>query len=551
MSENDESTGPQLEPWFSETPKPRKRPEAETVPIEALTADLSNDTTNTAPTEQLSFEQQEQPWFERDIDAPTAQTAEGAEPTLSGQPDASSTEGDAVTAEAAAAATEPGERPNARRRRLRRTSLAVLGGARPDAIEGAPGDRQAYSSMALILMFTATVAALSMSFALGMVFHADWFWFIPVGIFWGAGIFAIDRALTIQLSNTKGAWKTTFAVVPRVLLAAILGAVISTPVTLQIFAPEISAQILVMEAESRTAFADQLASDPVLATEDDVRATIASNQAIIDTSDAVDPLDDPTYAAAKAAEDAALADLNAKTAAWQAEANGTGGSGQVGNGAVTEIAKQAVDAAQVIYDQAQEASAAALTSAQTALGSQLAESKTTAETALTKAQAELATIEQRKADFQAQNDAAVSSSDGISNRLTALDRLSAESPSAGLAHVMVFLLFFAIELLPVIIKLLRNLGNKDSVHDETAREHDRTEINRVRQQFALERDQALLDAQITSGRLATLRQLAEHEEELALATGKERNVGLDDRVRRKSQDFFDEWDRDQSAQRQR
>ncbi|WP_156366158.1 DUF4407 domain-containing protein [Agreia sp. Leaf335] len=536
MSENDASSGPQLEPWFSETPKPRRRPEAETVPIEALSGvDLSSDTSpmTTAPTEQLSVEQQEQPWFERDIDA---------------QPEASGTEGEAT---AAAAPAEPGERPNARRRRLRRTSLAVLGGARPDAIEGAPGDRQAYSSMALILMFTATVAALSMAFALGMVFHADWFWFIPVGIFWGAGIFAIDRALTIQLSNTKGAWKTTFAVVPRVLLAAILGTVISTPVTLQIFAPEISAQILVMEAEARTSFANQLASDPILSTEDTVRASIASNQAIIDKSDAVDPLTDPTYAAAKAAEDAALADLNAKTAAWQAEANGTGGSGQVGDGAVTQIARQAVDSAQTVYDQAQKATAAALATAQPALTSQLKDSKTTAEAALAKAQADLATIEQRKSDFQAQNDAAVSSSDGISNRLTALDRLSKESPSAGLAHVMVFLLFFAIELLPVIIKLLRNLGNKESVHDETAREHDRTEIARVRQQFALERDQALLDAQITTGRLATLRQLAEHEEELALATGKERNLGLDDRVRSKSQDFFDEWDREQSEQRRR
>jgi hypothetical protein len=538
VSDNDASSGPQLEPWFSETPKPRKRSEAETVPIDELSAtDLSAGypaSGDTATTEQLSLEQQEQPWFEQDIET---------------QPEASGSTGEAEAGSAGAA--ESTTRPNARRRRWRRTSLAVLGGARPDAIEGAPGDRQAYSAMALILMFTATVAALSMAFALGMVFHADWYWFIPVGIFWGAGIFAIDRALTIQLTNTKGAWRTTFAVVPRILLAAILGAVISTPVTLQIFAPEISAQILVMEGEARTAFAEQLASDPVLATEDDVRATIASSQAVIDTSDAVDPLDDPTYAAAKAAEDAALADLNAKTAAWQAEANGTGGSGQVGAGAVTDIARQAVDAAQVIYDQAQEATAAALTTAQTALGSQLAESKTTAQAALTKAQKQLATIEQRKDDFQAQVDAAVSSSDGISNRLTALDRLSAESPSAGLAHVMVFLLFFAIELLPVIIKLLRGLGNKESVHDETAREHDRTEINRVHQQFALERDQALLDAQITTGRLATLRQLAEHEEELALATGKERNIGLDDRVRRRSQDFFDEWDRDQPSQRRR
>jgi hypothetical protein len=535
VSENDASTGPQLEPWFSEAPTPRtpRKPrrqaqsEAETVPIESL--------------------------FESDSTAPLPTDLSGGQSEHETEPLTLAPIDERPEHQATHESTQQPATPRVARRRLRRPPnlLAILGGARADAISGAPGDRQAYSAMALILMFTATVAALSMAFALGMVFHADWYWFIPVGLFWGAGIFAIDRALTIQLSNTKGAWRTAFAVVPRILLAGILGAVISTPVTLQIFAPEISAQILVMEAESRTAFADQLASDPVIAKEADVRAAIASNQAIIDKSDAVDPMTDPTYAAAKTAEDAALADLNAKTAAWQAEANGTGGTGQYGAGAVTAVAKEAVDAAQAVYDRAQAATAAALTAAQSALGSQLADSKTTAQAALTKAQADLATIEQRKADFQAQNDAAVASSDGISNRLTALDRLSHSSASAGLAHVMVFLLFFAIELLPVIIKLLRNLGNKTSVHDATAREHDTTEINRVRQQFALERDEALLDAQITAGRLATIRELAAHEEQLALATGKERNVGLDNRVRRKSRDFFDEWDREQSSVQRR
>lgn len=36
MSDNDESTGPQLEPWFSEAPRPRKRAEAETVPVDTV-----------------------------------------------------------------------------------------------------------------------------------------------------------------------------------------------------------------------------------------------------------------------------------------------------------------------------------------------------------------------------------------------------------------------------------------------------------------------------------------------------------------------------------
>jgi hypothetical protein len=227
VSENDASTGPQLEPWFSEAPTPRtpRKPRrqadnetntaAETVPIESL--------------------------FEADATGPVQtqhRTEHETEPLLLAP----------IDERPPHEATQQPSGARAGLRRLRRTPnlLAILGGARADAISGAPGDRQAYSAMALILMFTATVAALSMAFALGMVFHADWYWFIPVGLFWGAGIFAIDRALTIQLSNTKGAWRTAFAVVPRILLAGILGAVISTPVTLQIFAPEISAHILVM-----------------------------------------------------------------------------------------------------------------------------------------------------------------------------------------------------------------------------------------------------------------------------------------------------------------
>lgn len=423
-------------------------------------------------------------------------------------------------------------------------SLAVLGGARSDAVQDAPGDRQIYTAMAFVLMFTATVAALSIAFALGMVFHADWYWFIPLGLFWGAGIFAIDRALTIQLGKTKGALRTIIAVVPRLALAGILGAVISTPVTLQIFGPEISAEILTMEAEARTAFEQQLATDPVIATEDGLRETVASSQATIDQS-GIDPLDDPTYAAAKAAEDAALADFNAKTEAWVAESNGTGGTGVVGTGPVTDIAKAAADAAGVTYDNAKAAADAALAAAQSSLGDQLVDQKAAAETALAKAQTALDAVEARKSELQAQNDAAVASSDGISNRLTALDRLSHSSPSAGTAHVMVFLLFFAIELLPVIIKLLRNLGKEESVHDIRAREHDETKMELARQHQGIARDEAKLDREIALGSLMTKRALAAHAEELALESGRRSNIELDKRARRRADRTLAEYDEDE------
>ncbi|NQX25934.1 DUF4407 domain-containing protein [Microbacteriaceae bacterium VKM Ac-2854] len=539
---DDAGTERLLEPWLQQpvTPRTPRGDDSATKPIE------SSSENETVPIESL---------FET---GPVAQLA-ATEPT---EPAAAEQPLGPVTTEPAPSQPARGDRaafadpePTPRRRWFTfirdENTLAVMGGARRDAIASAPGDRQAYSAMALILMFTATVAALSMAFALGMVFHAAWYWFIPIGIFWGAGIFAIDRALTIQLTQTKGAWRTIFAVIPRLALAAILGAVISTPVTLQIFEPEVSSEILVMEAEARTAYATEIANDPILSTEADVRAAIAAAQTTLDQSDAVDPMQDPSYAAAKAAEDAALADYNAKQAAWVAESNGTGGTGVVGTGPITDIAKAAADAALVVYQQAQAATAAALSTATPALESQLAQAKTQAQTDLATAQASLATIEQRKTDFQAQSDAAVSASDGIANRLTALDRLSHSNPAAGLAHIMVFLLFFAIELLPVIIKLLRNLGDKESVHDITAREKDAAQLARVRQRYGIDRDEALLDAQIAAGRLATKRELAAQEEELALATGKRTNFELDQRARRKADAFFDEWDYEESPLRGR
>ncbi|NQX12364.1 DUF4407 domain-containing protein [Microbacteriaceae bacterium VKM Ac-2855] len=564
-------TSPQLEPWLqqpvapprSRAKAPKADPEGEndTVPIESLfeTAETAPVDTAQAETAQSETAQSETAQSETaHVETAQYKTAQyenpEAEPVAAPQ-----SEPDSETAQTLAfepvVAEEPAPRASGRRRRFTfirdENTLAVMGGARRDAIQSAPGDRQTYSAMALILIFTATVAALSMAFALGMVFHADWYWFIPVGIFWGAGIFAIDRALTIQLTHTKGVWRTLFAVIPRFALAAILGAVISTPVTLQIFEPEVSSEILVMEAEARTAYAAEIAGDPILATEADVRATITAAQSTLDQSDAVDPAQDPTYAAAKAAEDAALADYNAKQAAWVAESNGTGGTGVVGTGPITDIAKAAADAALVVYQQAQAATAAALTTATPALEAQLAQAKTQAAADLETAQASLATIETRKADFQAQSDAAVAASDGIANRLTALDRLSQSNAAAGLAHVMVFLLFFAIELLPVIIKLLRNLGDKESVHDTTAREKDAAQLARVRQRYGIDRDEVLLDAQIAAGRLATRRELAVQEEELALATGKRTNFELDQRARRKADAFFDEWDYDESPLRGR
>ena len=66
---------------------------------------------------------------------------------------------------------------------------------------------------------------------------------IAVGMGWGLLILAFDRSLMVGMTSSPSVRRNLLMAAPRVVLALIMGSVISTPLTLQIFHKETAAEI--------------------------------------------------------------------------------------------------------------------------------------------------------------------------------------------------------------------------------------------------------------------------------------------------------------------
>ncbi len=146
--------------------------------------------------------------------------------------------------------------------------LLHVAGADPQYIQTAP-DRARYCSMGAIVLLTAVAATASLTLALTLVFpHHGWFWNLPVGLLWGGVVLNFDRWIVSSidygpltatdaapaLSQQRRSKAVQFAV--RFTMAALVGLVISEPIVLAIFGPEITQQLNVQHAtdlKARTA----------------------------------------------------------------------------------------------------------------------------------------------------------------------------------------------------------------------------------------------------------------------------------------------------------
>ncbi|WP_066043026.1 DUF4407 domain-containing protein [Herbiconiux solani] len=338
--------------------------------------------------------------------------------------------------------------------------MAWLGGARLDVLADAPGDRARFVAMGGVILSTAFLSAVSATFALVMAVGAPLPVAIIVGIFWGVIILNLDRLLIIGMAKQKGVWRNIALAIPRVALALIIGTVISTPLTLQIFAAEINSEIQVMQAEEKAAFEQQIAQDPRFAAIPDLQASIASNQAIVDKGLQTDLSSDPNYAAAVAATAAAQTAYDAAQSAYLAEIDGTGGTGIRGDGAVTQSKLVAVQQAEARLDAAKAAEQTAADAASTNLQASAQSRLDAAKAQLAADQATLASAQSERATEQAAYESAVDNSAGLLSRLQALFRLGEANALLNVAHIMIAALFVCIELLPVIVKVLANLGGQ-------------------------------------------------------------------------------------------
>jgi Domain of unknown function (DUF4407) len=373
--------------------------------------------------------------------------------------------------------------------------LAVLAGARLDVLQVAPGARAKHVALGGVLLSTGGLAALSAAFAVHMALGAPWLIALAVGLGWGLVIVNLDRMLLVGMRH-DASWLRNIAIaVPRVALAVLLGTVISTPLTLQVFNKEIDATVLTLQAEAADQFTSDLDANARFAEIPALQQKVADEQAVLAGGGATDPNADPRVTAAAADRDAKQAaydtaqasyrDLQAKA---QCELDGTCGSGEAGPGDAYQTAAAAAATQAAVVDAAKSDLAAAeqaLTDARTSAGqdaaSNGARSVALATADLQTDQAALDALTTARTAEIAAFDAQNSQSDGLLARLEAMDRLAQDRPAAGTAHLMLFLLFLSVELLPVLMKTLLNFAEPTAYEQlEVLRDEEDVEAEKIR-----------------------------------------------------------------------
>ncbi len=138
-----------------------------------------------------------------------------------------------------------GQEPMSRSERVNVVFLAFLarvsGMSTEPTKHGRHADRKVYALGGGVLL-TSLLAALSTAFAVHTAVAVPSPVAILLGIVWGVVVMSFDRILipSVRLGEIL---PTLLAIVPRLLLGLLFGLVISTLVTMRIFAPEISAEV--------------------------------------------------------------------------------------------------------------------------------------------------------------------------------------------------------------------------------------------------------------------------------------------------------------------
>ncbi|SDX74416.1 protein of unknown function [Modestobacter sp. DSM 44400] len=404
--------------------------------------------------------------------------------------------------------------------------LAVLAGARLDLLKVTPGARSKYVALGGVLLSTGALAAVSMSFALHMALSAWWPLALLLGLGWGVVIVNLDRMLLVGMGHDSSWLRNLGMAVPRLALAVLLGTVISTPLTLQVFSKEIEATMVTLQAEAAQQFTAGLDADPRYAPIPELQQKVADEQAVIASGGTADPNADPLVVAAQAERDAKQAVFDAATTTFaelqakaQCELDGTCGSGHAGAGdaylsAAAAAGQQAAvrDAAQAALDASEVSLASARDAAEAAAESADARSVVIAQADLVTDQASLTRLTDARTAGQANFEAENSDNTGILARLEAMDRLSQDRPLVGAAHLVLFLLFLSIELLPVLVKVLLNMA-QPAAYDRLVelREAEEVEFEEIRREGRRRAQQARADLVVAAETDRMARELLDRE----------------------------------------
>ena len=402
------------------------------------------------------------------------------------------------------AASEP-RQPRLRRHDPRRPRLslirrmAVLGGADNDVLDEVPEEVPRFVQMFLVLAGTALVSSLSMMFALLTGVRVSLWLAVPLAIVWGLIIFNLDRFLTSTMRSTKNFFRLLGLAMPRVIMAALIGIVVAEPLVLQVFQNDIVREVNSTNVTQALTDQDAVTSGPEKQALDAASAQVSAleNQAATGIVTGTSSTSAESAAAQQSVDQltqqlaAQQTVIDQARAVYQCELTGQGAgtvpgcTGVAGNGASSDAAQAQLAQAQSAYDslstqlaQAQSTLAAANSAGAEAAASSADQNKQQAEDQLPAARAQyesaLTAYNARASSVADGNAGAV----GLLSQITALERLSDREPTLRWAHYLIAALFFMIELLPVLVKVLTGFGGP-SLYEKAEKMRGQIALDRV------------------------------------------------------------------------
>ncbi len=344
-----------------------------------------------------------------------------------------------------------------------RRFLIALSGARPEVLERCPSEYGKFEGIGGAVLTTAVLAVVSMTFALNSALGVNVVLAVLAALVWGLMILSLDRWLVSTMkADAPRRWPLA---VPRVLMALLLGFVISTPLVLQIFRSEIDAQIVQIKQQRADTFAAQQQQGNVGKDVGQLRKEVADLEKVISSGGDV-PIDtgqDPNVKAltAERAKQQKLADKHYNE--WQCQLYGGPSCPKKGDGPLAQDSRRAYEKDKRRIDlinrqieaRKRELNAGSEEAKQARLAS--------AQDALPKAKAQLDAGIKRQADLQTSFDAENMATNGLLIRIQALNEVTGKDSSLGVTRLLLFLLFLLIECLPVTIKLMQRPGNYEKV----------------------------------------------------------------------------------------
>jgi hypothetical protein len=366
--------------------------------------------------------------------------------------------------------------------------LIWLSGADPDTLSRSPRERRKFSGLGGVVLTTSCMAAISAAFALHNGVRAPLWAAIVVALLWGLAIANLDRWLVAAATRRDRWWQNLATLVPRLLLALVIGAVVSTPLVLWIFQSEIQAQLTVTQQAERNAFETNLRGDARFAAIPQLEKDVAGLQKVaVGAAAGGSVADEPAVAQAQAEFDRLDKQYSTAQAGAICEFDGTCGTGKKGGGSayrtklkVAQDLRAQRDAAKDKLDTAQNAALAE--QSETASGQQA-----DARRDLPAKQAELARLKLLKTQEEDRYLVDSRNDRGLLAQIEALSTITDSNATLKTAYLTLLLFITAIEILPVFTKFLLNIG-RPSAYDEILASAERTDVEVAKTNLKRERE---------------------------------------------------------------